>query len=121
MNWITLLLILVSVCMSACAQILLKVGMTPSGNGPDATLMATALRVLLNPWVIGGLGLYFLGAVVWLSVLSRVEVSYAYPFVGLGFIATMILGTIFLGEHVGPIRVVGSLLIVSGIVLVARS
>lgn len=122
MNWLTVLLILLSVSMSAVAQILLKTGLVaPSVTEAGSGVIATVLRMLLNPWVIGGLGLYFLGAIVWLFVLSRSEVSYAYPFVSLGFVLTMILGATIFGEHVGPARIVGTLLIISGIVFVARS
>ena len=74
-----------------------------------------------NPFVVGGLALYALGAVVWLAVLAKVDVSAAYPFVGLGFILTMVMGYWFFGEPLSTNRVLGTLLIVSGVVLVARS
>ena len=48
--------------------------------------------VATNLVVIGGFGLYCLGALVWLVVLARADVSYAYPFLGLGFILTMLVG-----------------------------
>jgi drug/metabolite transporter (DMT)-like permease len=122
MNWPTLLLTLLSVSMSAFAQLLLKTGLLPSGRiVADAGLIQTIGRMLVNPWVLGGLGVYFLGAIVWLFVLERTEVSYAYPFVSFGFILTMILGSLVLGEHIGPSRVIGTLLIVAGIICVARS
>lgn len=106
-----LLLILSSVAMSACAQLLLKMGV-------GAT---SALAYLLSPWVVAGLALYGLGAVVWLSVLARLPLSAAYPFVGLGFILTMALGVLALGETLNPMRVAGTLLIALGCVCVSRS
>lgn len=122
MNWSTLLLILLSVSMSAVAQILLKAGLSPrSGDSDPSGLLQIIARMFLNPWVVGGLGLYFLGALVWLFVLSRAEVSYAYPFVSVGVILTMILGFLVFGEHIGPSRMLGAALIVTGIVFVARS
>jgi len=122
MNRLTLGLTLLSVCMSAFAQILLKTGL-PSGQSAniDAGVITTVVRMLLNPWVLAGLGLYFAGAIVWLFVLARSEVSYAYPFVSLGFVLTMVLGAALLGEQVGVGRVLGTVLIVAGIVCVARS
>ena len=47
--------------------------------------------------------------------------SMAYPFVGLGFVMTMLLGWAFLNEDIGLLRIVGTLLIVAGVVLVSRS
>ena len=67
-----------------------------------------------------GLTLYFLSAVVWLLVLSRVEVSFAYPFVGIGFILTMLLGWLAMGDTMSLARVAGTLLIAGGVVLIAR-
>ena len=119
----TFALILVSVAMSAMAQVLLKTGM--SRGDVSASLghqpwVASALLVATNPWVLGGLLLYFLSAAVWLLVLARVELSFAYPFVGIGFILTMILGWWLMGDNVGLQRVVGTLLIATGVVFIAR-
>ena len=114
----TLLLILLSVSMSAVAQLLLKLGV----QGVRAAGVIDAGRAyLFSPLVIGGFALYGIGAFVWLYVLSRVPLSAAYPFVGLGFILTMLFGVLALGESLSPVRLVGSLLIAVGCVCVARS
>jgi drug/metabolite transporter (DMT)-like permease len=65
--------------------------------------------------------LYVGGALVWLVVLTRVEVSLAYPFVAMGFVLTLILGWWLQGDSIGLMRVAGTLLIAAGVVLVARS
>jgi multidrug transporter EmrE-like cation transporter len=117
-----LLLILASVTMSSLAQITLKLGMSrPGMQGPFEGAAPVAVAFATNPFVVGGLALYALGAVVWLAVLAKVDVSAAYPFVGLGFILTMAMGYWFFGEPLSTNRVLGTLLIVSGVVLVARS
>lgn len=120
-----LALILTSVAMSACAQLLLKMGVSAART--DASGMAAAsgigagLSYLASPWVIGGLALYGLGAMVWLYVLARLPLSAAYPFVGLGFVLTMALGALALGESLTPTRIAGTVLIALGCVLVSRS
>jgi len=119
----TFLFILVSVAMSASAQIVLKLGMGSANIGPslnDRRWGEAAWLVATNPWVVSGLTLYFLSAVVWLLVLSRVEVSLAYPFVGIGFILTMLLGWLALGDSMNLTRVAGTLMIAGGVVLIAR-
>lgn len=119
-----LLLIVVSVSLSAVAQLVLKVGMGQPGvqnARVQGDFVDVAAATLLNPYVVGGLALYVVGALVWLSVLARIDVSVAYPFVGLGFVMTMLLGAVLLGETVGISRVIGTFLIVCGVVLVARS
>jgi len=123
-NRSTLLLILANVAMTSLAQIVLKAGM----SAPDVVrALAGGLRlpalvtVFLHPWVIIGLALYAGAAVVWLLVLAKVDVSLAYPFVGLGFVVTMVLAWTFMGETVSATRIAGTLLIVAGVVVLARS
>jgi multidrug transporter EmrE-like cation transporter len=123
-NRVLLSLILASVACSAVAQLLLKLGMVNAAYArasqqQDWAGMAAA--ALLNPLVLGGLALYFAGAVVWLMVLAKADLSFAYPFVGIGFILSMALGYFVLQEPVTLQRLSGTLLIAAGVVLVARS
>ena len=113
------MLILASVSLSALAQFALKVGVT--GAARSAGVVAEMNRFLHSPMVYVGLALYGLGAVLWLLVLARAPLSIAYPFVGIGFIITMLAGVMFLEEGVNAMRVSGTLLISIGCVLVARS
>ncbi len=118
----TFLLIVGSVSMTALAQVLLKIGM----SHPRLQVASKsrgwggfARQLISNPWVVGGLSLYALGAVVWLLVLAEVELSFAYPFVGMGFILTMLLSWWLLDDAMNVQRVVGTSLISAGVVLVA--
>lgn len=118
----TLALILVSVTMSAFAQIAFKFGVTAAREGGGSTSAAgTLLGFLLSPGVIVGLALYGVGTLLWLSVLSRVEVSQAYPFVGLGFVLTAILGAVLFGDVLTMPRITGIALVMLGIYFIARS
>ena len=116
-------LLVLSVSLSAIAQISLKHGMSSPkvthllDSGASGAILGAILK---SPSVMGGLALYGIGAVVWLFVLARLDVTTAYPFVGLGFILTMILGAFFLGEILTPWKVVGTLLVTAGVILVAR-
>jgi multidrug transporter EmrE-like cation transporter len=119
----TLALIVISVVMSACAQLMLKGGMGSSGASEPLVgqrLWQLLMHAATNRWVILGLCLYFLSAVVWLAVLARVDVSYAYPFVSLGFIMTMVLGWLVFGDVINAHRLGGTMLIATGVVLIAR-
>jgi multidrug transporter EmrE-like cation transporter len=70
---------------------------------------------------MSGLFAYVASAGVWLYVLSQLEVSKAYPFVGLGFVLTMLFAYLFLNEPITALKLTGTLLIVSGVVLVSLS
>ena len=123
MNARLLLLILASVSLSALAQVVLKMGLSSPQVVRalrDATPLETALAVATDLRVLGGLALYFASAALWLFVLARLPVSAAYPFVGLGFVLTMLLGWLVLHEQLEPMRVLGTLLVGLGVVLIAR-
>jgi multidrug transporter EmrE-like cation transporter len=117
-------LILLSVTITACAQLVLKAGMAGAAvqraiaAGPGWRMF---FAISLDPLVIGGLTLYFVAAAVWLFVLSKVEVSLAYPFVALGFVLTAVFGRLLFHETLSPARIAGTLLICGGVALLARS
>lgn len=118
-------MILASVLLSATAQIVFKIGMSSKEIQRVIALQENwpliIWEIFSHHYVISGLVFYGLGALLWLFVLSRVDVSMAYPFVGLGFIVTMVLGMLLLGEHVNLTRIIGTIFVVTGVVLVSRS
>lgn len=120
----TLSLILISVTLSACAQVLFKLGVAPV-PGPaipgDPPLIGAILDTLLRPGVLGGLALYGVGTIIWLRALAQVPLSQAYPFVGLGFVLTAALGYVLFDEALGPSRLIGTALVIAGVFLVGRS
>jgi len=120
LSWTILTLIFISVTISAVAQITLKQGMSSNSvqQGLTGGWLDIVIAVASSFYVWLGLMLYALGAVLWLGVLARVDVSIAYPFVGLGFILTALFGVFLLGESFSVIRFVGTCLVVLGIILV---
>ncbi len=119
------LMIIGSVLLSAFAQISMRKGMSSDSIQNILASAAGAIEssfvIASNPFVIIGLLMYGFSAAIWLLVLARIEVTMAYPFVGLGFIVTAILGFLILKEPLGVIRVMGTLLIALGVVMVSRS
>lgn len=118
-------LIIASVSLSALAQVSLKYGMsTPAVQralaGPSRRL-DMVLAVAGSGGVLLGLALYVASMALWLLVLARLDVSLAYPFVGLGFLLTAVFGFLFFQEPVGGLRLTGTLMVAAGILLVART
>ena len=96
-----------------------------SGAGVKAALaqppgLRTVVAVFSNAYVLGGFFLYGLGAIVWLAVLSKWDVSKAYPLVGLGFGMTVVVG-LLAGEQITLLRAGGVALICLGVFFVAKS
>lgn len=121
---LTLPLILASVACGVAGQFCLKAGvsrlgvLTAAGSGG---LFGLILSVLTNPLILGGLMLYAVGAVLWIVVLSRTDLSYAYPFLALNFVL-ILAGSVFIfGERMTLPRAGGVALIVAGVLLIAGS
>lgn len=116
-------LIVLGVLLNAIAQILLKTGMSQIGHFEFslANVIPIGVKIIANPPIVGGMGLYGLSVLVWLMVLSRAEVSFAYPMVSIGYIITAVLAYYLFGEPLTSLRVFGILIIMAGVYLVARS
>jgi drug/metabolite transporter (DMT)-like permease len=121
MGKLPLTLILVSVTLSAVAQLLFKLGVSSSAQTSELSIVGGLIAALLSPAVLGGVALYGLGTIVWLAALARTPLSQAYPFVGLGFLITAIFGHVVLSEEFGILRIAGTILVITGIFLIARS
>lgn len=123
MSYLVLGLILLTVTLSACAQLALKMGVTSPGMmaAMQSGLVNSVIAAISSPLIWLGLIIYVLSVSLWLWVLSKVDLSVAYPFVGVSFLVTMAFGAFLLNEHVTPGRILGTLLIACGCVLVGRS
>jgi multidrug transporter EmrE-like cation transporter len=123
MNLPTFLLILTGVMLNAGAQLLLKAGVTPLGSlSVDMhNLLPTLLRVLSQWPILAGLACYVVSVGVWIVGLSRVEVSLAYPMLSMGYVVNALAAWWLFGEALGPMRWAGMLLILGGVLVMARS
>jgi drug/metabolite transporter (DMT)-like permease len=95
----------------ALGQVLFKLASATLAAGQPLRALAT------NPYLFAALVLYALGTLIWLVVLSRVDLVRAYPFAALSFVLVPLLGQWWLGEHLGPAYIAGVVLIAAGVVL----
>lgn len=119
----TMGLIGVSIATSVMGQTTIKLGVSQPGfTGLTPTDPMALIELILNtPAIVAGLLLYALGALSWIVVLSRLDLSVAYPFVALNFVLITIVSRVVLSEPVPALRWVGITVICIGILLVARS
>ena len=106
-------LILSGVLLNSLAQLCIKQGMRVIG--PFAftleNLLPIGLKVIVNPFLILGMACYAVSIFLWLLVLSRVDVGYAYPMLSVGYIVTAVAGRALFGEMLGFNRLSGILFI----------
>ncbi len=109
---------------AAAAHILLKVGMNEVGeiNADSIKTPGTLIRQLLTtPAVLAAIPIYAISNIGWLIVLSRVNLSVAYPFLASLYIFIPVLSMVFLSESLTPQHWVGILVIGMGVGIVLSS
>ena len=115
--------IIFGVLLNALAQLVLKQGMRNIGyfdfRFENFGRIFTAVAV--NPYILTGLGCYVLSVAVWLLVLSRVDVSFAYPLLSIGYIVTTVAAWYLFNEPVYISRWAGIIVICFGVWLITRT
>ena len=118
-------MILLSVALAAVAQLALKTGMnevTDKLSPESFSLNGPSFKALVaQPFVWGGLFLFGISAMVWLVVLSRASLSFAYPFASLTYVLILIFDQFVLKDEVPPLRWGGVAFIGIGIFLISRT
>ena len=112
-----------SIVLSAAGQLAMKVGMLAL-HGVDE--LARAGWSAIGPavmWTVLGLVSYAVSMLAWLLVLARYPLSYAYPLLGLSYVLVYAVATQWsaLAESATPLRTLGTLLVVAGVVLVSST
>ena len=120
MVYLYIVIMLISV---AIGQIILKLGLSKNGEMPSQLFegIIFILKALLNPLVILSLLLAFIGALAWIAAVSKVQLSFAYPFTSLGYVLVLILSSLILKEQIPTMRWIGIIIIGIGVFVVSRS
>lgn len=76
--------------------------------------------LLFDPAIFSGFAAAFLASLAWMAAMTRFELSHAYPFMSLNFVAVLLLSGWLLNEPITLQKVLGIVLIVIGTVVAAR-
>ena len=116
-------MVLICVLFGVCGQMLLKQGMASTGDVVDEVgeVIPRLLRAATSPVVITGFLCYALSAALWLIVLTRAELSWAYPLLSMGYVIVVVLSRVLFHEAVTPMRFLGTLVICAGVWLISRT
>jgi drug/metabolite transporter (DMT)-like permease len=104
-------------------QLVLKWQIGGAGPLPAGGLekLAFLFKQFLNPWIVSGFVSAFAASLAWMAAMTRLELGYAYPFMSLAFILVMLFSVAFLGEDINLAKVLGTLMVVAGLVVIARA
>ena len=116
-------LILFGVLLNAAAQLLLKAGISQIGHFEFsmANALPIGVKIMANPPIITGLVLYVVSVATWLMVLSRVNVSYAYPMLSIGYVVNAFAAYYLFGEPLTSMKMLGIFIIITGVYLVTKT
>ncbi|MBN1284723.1 MAG: EamA family transporter [Anaerolineae bacterium] len=113
-----LVFIAFSTVFGICGQLALKHGMSRIGGASGTRLL---VRIATSPWVVGGLFVYGCGVIFWLLALSRLEVSYVYPFASLSYIGIIIGSYLLFKERINRMRLIGIIIVIVGVIVSSLS
>jgi drug/metabolite transporter (DMT)-like permease len=118
-----LFLIVMNDTLDTVAQILMKKGLV--GAPGDAFHFHELLHFIVTnatSWLVWlGVIIYTLNFLIWIVVLSKLDLSIAVPVASTNYITLPIMAMFFLHEHVSPLRWAGIILIIAGIHFVSKS
>jgi drug/metabolite transporter (DMT)-like permease len=115
--------ILLTLLFTVYGQLVLKWQMGRSGSMPEGGIdkVLFLLQQFFNPWIISGLFAAFLASLAWMAAMTRFELNYAYPFMSLAFVIVMLFSVLFLNESLTLRSVLGTVMVVSGLIVIARA
>ena len=114
-------LIFLSVALNCAGQVLMRKAMLDIGEVGSHPAAHMAMLMVSHAFLWLALLCYGVSVLVWMAVLSKVEVSYAFPLGSIGYVIVAVLGYMFLGEQVSPLRLLGIVIICIGVFVVSRS
>jgi len=111
--------ILITIVLTVYGQLVVKWQVNLAGAFPAPGWEKTLFlgKLLINPWVISGMAAALLAGVAWMAAMTKLNLSHAYPFMGLTFVLVLILSGVYFNEPMNWQKTVGILLIMGGIAL----
>ncbi|MEZ4826770.1 MAG: hypothetical protein R3C61_10835 [Bacteroidia bacterium] len=112
--------LIIDILISVAGQLVLKSAMHNLGEIPDDAPITDYLLRMISLPVIAGLALYGLGVVFWILCLTKLDLSFAYPAGTMQYFLIFIGAWILFDEQINLLRVVGALVIISGVVVMSK-
>jgi multidrug transporter EmrE-like cation transporter len=119
-----LAILFLAIAMGAVGQIAMKAGMNrvrDRAGGELGSIIKSLPRMFSDLWVLFGVGIYILSTVLWLWVLSRVPLSFAYPCISVSYIIVIVAGRWMFRERIDSWKIAAIVLILAGVICLGFS
>ena len=117
-------LLALTILLSTVAQVFLKMGANELEIGSShinlSLLLSLAIKMLTTPMILLGLVLFGASAILWILILTKAELSYAFPLLSLGYVLMLIPAWALFNEDISLNRLIGTLLICGGVYFISR-
>ncbi len=113
------ILLIISIALTTCGQIFQKLG--AAKIKANLKMQRGLISSALNLYIFLGFLSLGLGAFLWLIVLSKMELSLAYPMLSLGYVLVTLISKFFFKEEIPRSRWIGVAIIMFGIILISRT
>lgn len=117
-------IIVLSVFFSSSSQLLLKKGaesLIIPGDFSTNNVVRLILDMVTNIYLVSGVIFQVVALLVWIYVLKKVDVSYAYPFISIGFVFVVAMGNLIYNEPINATKLIGCLIICLGVFTLSKS
>lgn len=113
------LFVALTVLLTVYGQIVVKWRILEAGALPESSMQRVTflLSLSLTPWVLSAFVAAYLAALCWMAAMTRLPLSHAYPFVSLTFVLVVASGVLIFQESITPLKLIGAILIVSGVII----
>jgi undecaprenyl phosphate-alpha-L-ara4N flippase subunit ArnE len=116
-----IILLAISIACDVVAQIAFKLGADRLPQAETVGLPAFCLRMISEPWLMGGVAIYVIEFIVWIRVLALVPLGIAFPIASLNILGIALASRAFLGEAISRKQWLGAALITAGVAIVAQT
>ncbi len=120
----TLVVLFIAICAQTLGDVCLTKGMKSVGevNTLDpAKLFQIGVQVFTTPYVWLGIFILSIFFGLYLIALSWADLSFVLPVTAFGYVMNALMAWQLLGEHVSPLRWLGTLIICFGVAVVSRT
>lgn len=106
------------------SQLFLKLGLTKTGGikiGNFSEFVESFLKLFQEKYIYIGVFIAILGAFIWLIIISKKDLTLAFPISSAIFFTLLFLFSwLFLGENITIWKIVGTIIILIGISIILK-
>lgn len=112
------ILLAIAIAMGVVGQFMFKHGLnTLSAKGVKIVPSLAMIKIFFTPYIFTGIMCYGLSTFGYLSALSKLPLSVAYPTIAVSYVIVYAISVLFLKEQFTYTKLIGNILIIFGIAL----